>query len=140
MRRTVRSGSSARLIRAGDGGDSYLNKLVKYVPVEGLAPFIPIATLAGDNDARLWITFGVTLVVGLALIIAQARDENPRLWYWPFVVIAFFAWSVGASEEFRELLEASDTFGAWLLGLTAVALPALDSALETIFPGDDSSG
>jgi hypothetical protein len=136
MRRTVQAPSNRSLVRGSgaDSGDSYLNKLVKYVPVEGLAPFIPIAAIAQGNDLLLWITFTTTLIVGLALIIAQARGEKTRAWYWPFVVVSFFAWSTGASEDFRALLGATDTFGAWLLGLTTVALPALDSALETVFP------
>jgi hypothetical protein len=40
MHRTVRAGSNRGFLRTADDSDSYLNKLVKYVPVEGLAPFI----------------------------------------------------------------------------------------------------
>lgn len=82
------------------GGDTYLSKLVKYVPVEGLAPFLPIAAFA-TGDVQRWLVFAVSLVVGLALIIAQAgkKGEWPPVWYWPFVVIAFCAWSMGPARS-----------------------------------------
>jgi hypothetical protein len=137
MIRTVVAGAPTRFITPpvdGDQGDTYLAKLVKYVPVEGLAPFLPIAAFATGTVLR-WAVFAVCLIVGLALIVAQARKkgESPPVWYWPFVVVAFCAWSVGASQEFRELLGVSDQTGAVILALTATALPALDSALDGIF-------
>jgi hypothetical protein len=134
MNRTVRPGNPG-LRAASSDDDSYLNKLVKYVPVEGLAPFIPIATLAMDGW-KLWLTFAVALVIGVLLIAVQARSqaEPPRGWFWPFVVVAFCAWSVGASEEFRSLLNVSSSTGGWLLALTAATLPAADSGLEKLWP------
>lgn len=136
MNRAPRSTGEVRLFASNETDDSYLNRLVKYVPVEGLAPFIPVAAMAGDKDMQLWITFLATLLVGVVLIAAQTKNQTPRprLWFWPFVVIAFVAWSVGASEEFRGLLEVSSESGGWFLALVAVVLPALDLGLETLFP------
>ena len=135
MSRTVVAGSPAGFTRSSTDGDGYLSKLVKYVPVEGLAPFIPIAALA-SGKGQLVLAFVVSLVAGLLLIVAQVRknDEKPRVWYWPFVVLAFAAWSTGASSDFRELLDVSEQTGAFYLGLTSVALPVLDSALDAVFP------
>lgn len=136
MNRTVIAGAPTSFITppTGGQGDTYLSKLVKYVPVEGLAAFLPIAAFATGTVLR-WTVFAVSLLVGVALIIAQARQKGewPPLWYWPFVVIAFCAWSVGASQEFRDLLGVTDQVGAVVLALAATALPALDSALDAIF-------
>ena len=135
MYRGVHSGSG-RFAAASGTNDSYLNKLVKYVPVEGLAPFLPLATVVANEDALLVVTFVVALLLGLLLIAVQVKEaaEKPRAWFWPFVVIAFIAWSVGASQEFREMLGVSQAIGGWLLGLTAAALPAFDSGLEKLRP------
>lgn len=134
MYRTVRPGTSSFRTSSTDD-DSYLSKLVKYVPVEGLAPFIPIATLAGSG-LKLWVTFVAALALGILLIAVQAKqgNENPRGWFYPFVIIAFCAWSVGASEEFRDLLNVSSSTGAWFLALTAAVLPAADAGLEKLRP------
>lgn len=122
--------------RTSTDADGFLAKLVKYVPVEGLAPFLPLAATAGDAVVRLWITFIVALIVGVVLIAVQVKKSKKRSrgWFWPFVVIAFAAWTVGASEAFRDMLNVSEEAGGWFLGLTAAALPLLDSGLETLMP------
>lgn len=134
LERAVIPGSDQGVLRSSVESDSYLSKLVKYVPVEGIAPFLPLATMANDSVIRLWITFVVALIVGLALIGAQVvgAEQRPRVWFWPFVIVSFGAWSVGASQEFREMLGVSQSAGSWFLGLAAGALPALDTGLEKI--------
>lgn len=134
MVRSVVARGGSGFVASSDDSDSYLAKLVKYVPVEGLAPFLPLAATVKDSDARLWITFAVALVVGLVLIGVQVREssERPRIWFWPFVLVSFAAWSVGASETFRTMLDVSEDAGGWFLGITAITLPALDTGLEKL--------
>lgn len=136
MARGVIAQGGSRFVTSSDESDSYLSKLVKYVPVEGLAPFLPLAATADGSDLRLWITFIVALLVGGSLIAVQVKADQrkPRGWFWPFVIVSFAAWSVGASESFRGLLEVSEDAGGWFLGLAAVSLPALDTAFEKLWP------
>lgn len=124
------------MIRTVSTDDGFLDKLVKYVPVEGLAPLLPATALAGDHEVMLWVAFVASLLLGVVLILARAKsnNESPRRWYWLFVIIAFAAWSIGASEQFRGLLDIPDKVGAFALALTAGFLPAFDEALEKLFP------
>ena len=134
MYRTVRPGN-ASLGRTNATDDSYLNKLVKYVPVDAGALHSHCHARQGRLEAgghvrsspRDWATPPIA-------VQAKADSEKPRIWFWPFVVVAFCAWTVGASEEFRSLLSVSSSTGGWLLAIVAAALPAADAALEKLFP------
>ncbi|MEA3077005.1 MAG: hypothetical protein QOF60_1913 [Actinomycetota bacterium] len=116
-----------------NGSDGYLEKLAKYVPVEGLAPFVAVAALAG-KDWQLWVSFGCALLLGIGLIAVQVKKqtEKPGMWFWPFVVIAFVAWSIGASDDFRKMLDVSVDTSNWILAISAVALPGFDSILDEL--------
>lgn len=138
--RAVRPGMRGGALFLGDPQkDGYLEKLTKYVPVEGLAPFVVIAS--GASDTRVVITlvasfvFALLVVIGATSAAVSEKDgEWPRLWFWLFFLASYFAWAVGTSEEFREILGWDASGGAWLLGLTAVLIPAIDTALEQIWP------
>ena len=67
----------------------------------------------------------------------RRQDADPAIWYWPFVGVGFFAWSVGASVPFRDLLDVTEKSGAFYLALSAAILPSLDIGLEKIFPAPD---
>ena len=121
-----------------------LGKLAKYVPAEALAPFLPFAAIIDDRPELLWFTWGVCLAVGLLLIAVQVNAGGvwPRVWYWPMVLVAFGVWSVGASEPFRIMLDGAVGYdldaavGAYAIGLASVALPLVDSGLDSLFPRD----
>lgn len=112
--------------------DDYLKKLAKFVPVEGLAPALAFAAFAEDDKTMLALILGISLIVGLALLVVQTQSETPkpRWWFWLFSMIAFVAWSLGASPGFRHLFgDVGAKDGALILGLTAFALPAIDGAI-----------
>ncbi len=85
-------------------------------------------------EGQMWITFVAALILGGLLIAGQAKGEKPRLWFWPLMVLAFVAWTVGASAGFRELLDVTEKQGAWFLALIAAFVPGVDTGLEKLFP------
>ncbi len=119
--------------------DDYLAKLVKYVPVEGLAPAVLLAAGVHGNDTLVWVALATALLVGAVLMGARVKSQGtkPRLWFWPFMAIAFAVWVVGASTAFRDVLGVDAQVADFSLGLAAFALPLLDSGLATLFPGGD---
>src|SRR5438094_2368376 len=123
MFRTVRPGSNTFGLFGTNSKDGQLDKLVKYVPVEALAPAIGIAAAGKDNELLVKATFVVAVLLGGLIIAARSRAEHPRLWFWPFMLCAFIAWSLGASEEFRSLLGTNAQTGQWVLAIVAFALP-----------------
>ena len=62
MPRTVVPPTRMRGRDSSAGGDSLPERLVKYVPAETLAFFVPVAALLGD-DHRPWLI--VALIVGV---------------------------------------------------------------------------
>lgn len=114
--------------------DTYTERLVKYVPAEVLAFFVPISTQVGDNKVLLW----VTLVVGIAGTIGylylharkQAAEEKTGWYFYPLAAIAFLAWAIGTNEQVAGLVGLSQSSRGVILGLCVFAIPLLDEILS----------
>lgn len=116
--------------------EGYLSRLGKYVPIEGLAPALPLAASAGGG-AQVWTVWIAALVVGVALMLSQIKKDGdrPRAWFWPLVLVAFFLWTIGVSENFRDIwFDIGEASAAWWLGLGAFLIPGLDMLFETFWP------
>lgn len=118
--------------------DDYFDKIAKYVPAEALAPAVAAAGLAKDqSDTVLWIIWAIAFIVGFGFILKRVNsrkpgEPEPAIWFWPLMIIAFIVWSVGASEEFRHLLNFTTTGGKIVLVVGAFAIPGIDQTLEEI--------
>lgn len=111
--------------------EGYLDRISKFVPIEGLAPVIPLSVAAGSL-VQLWVLWFVGLAAAIGLIFLQENEEaeRPGIWFWPMVVISFFVWTLATSSGFRGMFgDISEEMAVWFLGLAAFGLPIFDLAL-----------
>jgi hypothetical protein len=120
--------------------DGYLEKLVKYVPVEVLAVFVPLAAAAKDNDTLAWIVFGVGFVATIGYLAYHAdtlpSDKRPKPYFYALAAVAFGFWAAGASDTTRALIGISATVTEVSLGIAVLLLPLADWVLGKIFRTD----
>jgi len=119
------------------GGDSLPERLVKYVPAETLAFFVPIAAILGD-DRRPWlITVLVVGVVGTAgyLWLAARRvrdDERPLPHFYVLACVAFLCWAIGTSAGVAGLVGFDGVESGVILGLAVFVVPLADDVLNRL--------
>ncbi len=117
------------------GGDGLPERLVKYVPAETLAFFVPLtAGIGTGRDALLVVVLcaGVLGTVGYLWLAGQraAPDERPRPHFFALAAVAFVSWAVGTSPNVA-LLFGLDRLaaGVWL-GLAVFLVPLADEVLN----------
>lgn len=129
-------------------GDDYGDKLVKYIPGEVLAFFLPAWALfanEGTSEAEStmtwrWIVFFVALVatVGYLLLRAPKQGETPAPPPWYFYVLsalAFVAWAIGTTDAGQVLFCLSSEVGSKFIIMAAVLLiPMIDGLLTRYLP------
>ena len=118
------------------GGDSFPERLVKYVPAETLAFFVPIAALLGD-DHRPWLiaalAVGVLGTVGYLLQTAPADpDERPRPHYYVLACLAFLSWAIGTTPAVAALIHIDQTGAAFVLAVAVFLTPLADGLLNRL--------
>ncbi len=124
----VASGGS----KSPDGG--YFERLVKYIPGETLAFFVPFAVLIGSgNPFLLWVLV-VACVVGTPLYLwsnsrSLAAAKKPLPHYYVLSVVAFIVWALGVAPSFATLIGASDLGVTVTMGVTVFLLPKVDDVL-----------
>lgn len=134
-----RGGLEAAEAGSDERPDGYLEKLLKYVPAEILAFFVPAAAAAKD-DARLsWVVFVLSILATIGYVRFHAeqlpKDKRPRPHYYGLAAVAFVFWAMGSSETVRHLLKVSATTTEVLLGIAVLLLPLVDWLLAKAFGG-----
>lgn len=136
--------------------DRYTAKLVKYIPAEVLAAFIPLVALAdkissGSKDAWIWMTIGIgafavfgymrwhaTEVIPKQLAAAQggkevADDELKRLtpnWYvYILGLVAFGAWALATAGPVQSVVGLTGAESEYIVAAVTFLLPLLDATL-----------
>jgi hypothetical protein len=117
--------------------DGYAAQLLKYVPAEILAFFIPAAAAAKGNSKLSWVVF----VAGLAATVGYLRfhaeplpaEQRPPLHFYALAAAAFVFWAMGSSDTVRALFQVSDTTTEVLLGIAVLLLPLADWLLGKLF-------
>ena len=117
--------------------DGYAAQLLKYVPAEILAFFVPAAAAAKDNSRLSWVVF----VAGLAATVGYLRfhaeplpaEKRPPLYFYALAAAAFVFWAMGSSDTVRALFRVSATTTEVLLGIAVLLLPLVDWLLGKLF-------
>src|SRR4051812_26482152 len=116
MPRTVVPPSPASDLRAttDGGGDKLPEKLIKYVPAETLAFFVPVAAAVGTGRNALLVTVLVIGLIGTPCYLWTAarqlpRDKRPLFHFYPLAMAAFAVWALGTSSAVADLVHVEPT-------------------------------
>ena len=119
-------------------GDSIPEKLVKYVPAETLAFFVPAAAALGD-DRDGWLIAVLLLAcvgsVGYLWVTSPPKDdpaEKPLPHFYVLSVVAFVCWSITTSPSVADLLGIDDTIAAIILLAAVFLIPLIDSGFNRL--------
>lgn len=78
--------------------DEWGDKIVKYIPAEVLAFYIPAWALVETQSLGSWFVFFVGLFGTIAYLLVRADRANPPRWYfYALAAAAFIAWVIGTT-------------------------------------------
>jgi hypothetical protein len=128
-----------RVRGGGDSGDGLSEKLVKYVPAETLAFFVPIsAGLGSSRDGVLLLVIIVAAVGTVGYLWTNGRtlamDKRPRSHFYLLAVIAFLAWALGTNANVADLVGMDTTVAGVVLGCAIFLIPLVDEVITTVRP------
>jgi hypothetical protein len=134
--------ASKRAADAPAGGDQLPEKLVKYIPGETLAFFVPVAAALG-SDRKGWLV-AVTIVAAIGTVAylwnsasSTPATERPLPHFYVLAVIAFAAWAIGTSPNIADLISVDDVVAGVILALAVFLVPLADGILNRVL-GPDS--
>jgi hypothetical protein len=117
--------------------DSYSEKLLKYIPAEVIAFFLPAYALVQDPSkpkAYKWLALGFGLVGTLGYLKARADQENPPRWYFYILsAFSFMIWAVGTTQA-RELFGLEDDISKFFVLVGVFLIPLIDELLTKRSP------
>lgn len=142
MPRTVvprQAAASAAATSAGGAaeGDGLPEKLIKYVPAEALAFFVPVAAAIGTGKESALIAAIIVAAVGSPLYLWVAASkataaEKPKLHFYILAEAALVCWMLGTSGSVQALVGVSATVGGVVLAGAAFLVPVIDEALTKV--------
>jgi hypothetical protein len=131
--------TSTRTVRQQD---SYVTKIVKYVPAESIA--LATGFFAAFSPTGLWVPFWLVVfalanwgyLFGAAHMNDDRVDTDPH--FYVLATCAFFAWSLATIDAVAAWAHltgsASDPQRAWVLGVATGVIPMLDSMTKRVWP------
>ena len=128
-----------------DPGDSYTDKLAKFIPGEIVAFFAPAAALVADRTPLLITAAIIGLLATPAYLWRSARDleenKKPRWYFYLLASISFAVWAM-ATSKLGTLIGLDSIGSSFILGVTVFAVPFLDDMLtpKPPPPSPDASG
>lgn len=136
MPRTVVPPSPAPAMRASSdgGGDKLPEKLIKYVPAETLAFFVPAAAAIGTGRNALLIAAVVIGLIGTPCYLWTAArklppDKRPLFHFYPLAMAAFAVWALGTSSAVADLAHIEPTIAGIIFMFAVFIIPGVDAAL-----------
>lgn len=116
-------------------GDSLPEKLVKYVPAETLAFFIPFAAAIGSERQGLLIAVVAIAAIGnLGYLWWNGRnlppERQPLPHFFLLATIAFLCWAVATAPSVASLLGIDALVAAVILGGAVFLIPLADQFLN----------
>ena len=118
-----------------EGGDDFPTALVKYVPAETLAFFVPAAAGIGRDRSALLIlvvVVGAIGTLGYLWLRAQAepdKNKRPLLHFYVLAVIAFLVWAIGTAPSVAQLAHLDEVAAGVVLGTGVFLIPLADRLL-----------
>lgn len=117
-------------------GDEFGERLVKFIPAEVLAFFVPAAANWGDDKTALVLIFVLaTVATPLYLWVMSDTHDKPRKQYYVLATLSFVAWAIGTSPPASDLIGLAPDTGSLALFLAAFAIPLIDRVIEKLQNG-----
>ncbi|HEX5994945.1 MAG TPA: hypothetical protein VFY84_07360 [Jiangellales bacterium] len=128
-----------------EGGDDLPTKLVKYIPGETLAFFVPAAALVGsERDGLLWAIALVGAVGTVAWLWYASRSEpiekRPRAHFFGLAVIAYAVWALATAPNLGELVRVDEVTAGVILMFGVFLIPVIDGILNSLTPAKMPGG
>jgi uncharacterized membrane protein AbrB (regulator of aidB expression) len=121
--------------------DDYGDKLVKYIPAEVIAFFLPAYALAAKlnnfSDRIGWLLVGIAVLGTVGYLLVKADKTKPPRWYFYLLaVLAFLGWAIGTTTEVAELfnLPQPELSGKLVVFVTVFFVPLVDGLLTRYLP------
>lgn len=130
--------AAARVQSAPVLPDGYLDRLVKYIPGETLALWLPLAVAAAASSTPwlLWVVFAAGLGATVLYLWLNGRklptDKRPMPHFYVLAAVAFVVWALGTSQPTADLFKLPADVANVLLGLGVLLIPGLDQLLEAL--------
>jgi hypothetical protein len=114
--------------------DAYKDKLLKYVPAETVAVFLPAYALARtQGTTAAVVTTLVALLGSLGYLRLRASPTAPPRWFfYALSGVAFLGWALGTSSLGRDVLGWSDALSSLVVLGTVFLVPLADEAFERL--------
>lgn len=113
--------------------DRYSEKIVKFVPAEVLAFYLPAVSLSGDDVNLIRLCFGAGLIGTLVYLLtagqSEAKEKKPLPHFYILAVIAFAVWAVGVSQATGSIFGVDPRTATVILTITVFLLPGVDTLL-----------
>ncbi len=142
MARTVVPPERGRVIRgktreSAAQGDSFPERLVKYVPAETLAFFVPASAAIGQSRKGLLITVIVVATIGtMGYLWLNSRGledkKKPLPHFYVLAALAFLTWATGTAMNVAKLLGFDAVAGGIVLLIGVFLIPLVDGVLNQL--------
>jgi uncharacterized membrane protein len=132
IRRVVATQSQAVAVGAGQEVDTFLDRVVKYIPAEIVSAWVTAkgvieGTSVPSKQTVLWICFvvGIALTIGYTLKQTAVGGKSPAIWQTIISTVAFVIWAIALGEPFSSLLGKAEQslYGSLLLIAYTVIVP-----------------
>lgn len=117
--------------RRGEEADGYREKLLKYVPAEVLAFFVPASALVDADREELVLLIFFAGVVGTLLYLHLANrqvvpEQQAPWWNYGLAVAAFAVWALATSPATAALVNLDEQAVGVILAVGALLIPGAD--------------
>lgn len=130
-------GTSQKEASTTEDGDGLSEKLVKYVPAETLAFFIPAA--AAIDAARPGLLIAALIISALGTVgylwlssRSLPKNKQPLLHFYFLAIVAFACWALATGPNVAALVNVDDVVGGLILGAAVFLIPLADGVLERL--------
>ena len=116
---------------AAQPSDGFKEKLLKYIPGEVVAFFVPVTAIAGtDEDAILWVALVAGVIAAPVYLYIGSLDvpraRRTRGWAYVLTVVSFLAWAFATSQPTADLIGIDQGLAGVILAVAALFIPAID--------------